>query len=82
MLRLKCHCFAICISSYQIYFKRCLEGVVQVDHEGAFAQSKRVSFSLHLASHILVNHVGFLHHLRMRKESITIEKHADEKETV
>lgn len=59
------------IGCYQIDLKCCLKGVIQVDHEGAFAQSERVSFCLHLSCHILVDHVGFFHHLGIRKENKT-----------
>lgn len=71
-VRSNCHLVDHGIGSYQIDLKCCLKGVIQVDHEGAFAQSKRVSFCLHLPRHVFVNHVGFLHHLGIRKENVTI----------
>lgn len=81
-VRSNCHLDDHGIGSYQIDLKCCLKGVIQVDHEGAFAQSKRVSFCLHLPRHVFVNHVGFLHHLGIRKENVTIEKLTPDEETV
>lgn len=61
--------FHLGIGCYQIDLKSGLKWVIQVDHEGAFAQSQRVSFCLHLPRHILVNHVGFFHHLGTGEEN-------------